>query len=55
MSRETTTPQDAPQDEVKPSGEDTRREWVTPTIAELPLASTQGTITPTGTDAAIYS
>jgi hypothetical protein len=35
--------------------EDPRREWTTPTISDLPVTATQGTLNPTGGDAGLYS
>jgi hypothetical protein len=55
MSHEAKTPPDAAVSEANPASEDPRRDWVTPTVAELPIASTQGTATPTGTDFGFYS
>lgn len=38
------------------AAEDTRAEWIAPEVSELPLTElTQGTFTPTGSDAGLYS
>lgn len=37
------------------SSDDTRKEWVTPAIEEIPINASRGTITPPGPDLGLYS